>query len=93
MKSNINITSNIYIRTPDSLISGINDLSKDPNYVKQITGKAALEKVKQRYGGSLSTVRLNEEQEKERSQGTQCALCKDGQIPFGKVKTENGYKY
>ena len=93
MKSNIDITSNIYIRTPDSLISGIDDLSKDPNYVRQITGKAALDKVKQRYGGSLSTVRLSKEQEEECSQGTQCGYCKDGQIPYGKVRTEDGYKY
>lgn len=93
MKSNIDITSNIYIRTPDSLISGIDDLSKDPDYVKQITGKAALDKVKRRYGGSLSTVRLNEEQEEECFQGTQCGYCKDGQIPFGKIRTEDGYKY
>lgn len=78
MKSNINITSNIYIRTNS-------DISKDRKYAEKITGSKRIHEVQKRYGNGLARISLTPIQRKIASESVACSNAKDGEMSFGPV--------
>ena len=85
MKSNINITSNIYIRDPLSLDGSIDRIQNDPKFVKQVKGLAALKKLKE------IRVNLSPAQEEEFSQSSTCAYGAKGETTHGVVQKNGDY--
>lgn len=77
MKSNITIKSNIYIRNT-------NFISTDVNFVKNVQGLNALQKVK-KYLSSNSRAKLTTEQLDFLKLGITCELAKDGQSTHGTI--------
>lgn len=94
LKSNINVVSNIYIRKPES-VSERDDLNKDPEFVKQVSGREALKQVASRMFGLSSTIKLTQAQKEELDQSTPCTYAKryPGEVPFGKVLKEGEIVY
>ncbi|MBR5089765.1 MAG: UvrD-helicase domain-containing protein [Ruminiclostridium sp.] len=87
MKSNINITSNIYIRDPLSLDGSIDRLQNDPKFVKQVKGLSALKKLKD------IRVNLSPAQEEEFSQSSTCSYGAKGETTHGVVQKNGDYIY
>ncbi|MCM1230851.1 MAG: UvrD-helicase domain-containing protein [Ruminococcus flavefaciens] len=77
VKSNINITSNIYIRR-DS------DIKRDRQYTEKITGVRLLREIKDKYIG-FETIPLTQVQSKIVENDKPCSYAKDGQMSFGPV--------
>lgn len=92
-KSNINIVSNIYIRNPRSFVDGFDDLQRDPEFVAHVSGQNALEVIKHKYSGTLSSVRLSPVQEKELQESSSCIHAPKGEKSFGKVFKNGEYFY
>ena len=78
LESNINITSNIYIR-------GKEDIRSDERYIEKITGAALLREINQRYGRGLDRVALSSGQEEMISRSTACALDDRKELSYGPV--------
>lgn len=87
MKSNINVVSNIYIRKPESITGRTDDLNKDLDFVKQVSGREALQQVAAQMFGMTSRIKLSPVQVEELRQSTPCTYAKHspGEVPFGKV--------
>lgn len=83
MKTNITVASNIFNCTD-------NDIRRDPNFVSQVIGRPALQKLKNQYGGSLGGVRLSIWQEKMFSEDNGCSLARNGEMTHGLVR-KNGH--
>jgi len=81
MKTNITIASNVFTRA-DS------DIRRDPNFVAQVIGRPALQKLKNQYGGSFSGVRLSTWQEKMYSEDKGCSLARNGEKTHGLVRKD-----
>lgn len=79
MKTNITVASNIFNRTD-------NDIRHDPNFVSQVIGRPALQKLKNQYGGWYSRVRLSIWQEKMFSEDKGCSLARNGEMTHGLVR-------
>ncbi len=77
--SNINITSNIYIRNDP-------DIRKDREYLEKITGARRLRYIKNHYTG-LRSIRLTEIQNQILSESQTCSYAKNGEKSFGPVMT------
>lgn len=92
-KSNINIVSNIYIRNPRSFVDGFDDLQRDPEFVAHVSGQNALKIIKNKYSGTLSSVRLSPVQEKELQESSSCIHAPKGEKSFGKVLKNGEYFY
>ena len=81
IKSNINISSNIYIRRH-------RDLYFDKQYIEQVVGANRLKEINQ-YSGSLSSIKLNKAQDEIAKGTVQCSLDRSGEKSYGPV-LENG---
>lgn len=77
IESNINIISNIYIRSDP-------DIRNDRKYAERITGAKMLRELKKNYGISLSAI-----QEKIANEGLSCSYAKNGEMSWGAI-LENG---
>ncbi len=77
LKSNINIVSNIYIRRDE-------EIARDYEYVKRITGRKLLTDIKNRSYG-VQAVRMTEIQEKIIKENTSCYYAKNKEMSFGPV--------
>lgn len=84
-KSNINIISNIYVRSED-------DVTHDKKYVEHIFGAERLKNLKNSLS-SLSTVKLNNVQDRIVKESSICANIKNGERSFGPVLTNEGIVY
>ena len=82
IKSNINISSNIYIRRH-------RDLYSDKQYIEQVVGANRLKEIKNRYSGSLSSIKLNKAQDEIANGTVKCSYDKSGEISYGPV-LQNG---
>ena len=82
IKSNINISSNIYIRRH-------RDLYFDKQYIEQVVGANRLKEIKNRYSGSLSSIKLNKAQDEIANGTVKCSYDKSGEISYGPV-LQNG---
>lgn len=78
IKSNINITSNIYIRSNS-------ELREDSGYVSKITGAKKIKEIQERYIG-FEAIPLTEIQQKIASENTACAYAKNGEMSYGAVR-------
>lgn len=76
-ESNINITSNVYIRRDP-------DITKDREYTKKITGVKRLTDIRNRYIGS-ENIPLNDAQRKIMEGNQTCSYAKSGEMSFGPV--------
>lgn len=77
IKSNISITSNIYIR-------GDHDIRRDRKYTEKITGAKRLNDIRRRYLG-LETIPLTDIQNQILSGSQTCSYAKNGEMSFGPV--------
>lgn len=77
INSNINISSNIYVRSNSSL-------RKDRKYVEKITGSKRLKEIKNRYFG-FDSIPFTDVQNKIVSGNQKCAYARDGQMSWGAV--------
>ena len=82
MKTNITVASNIFHRSN-------NDISYDPDFVAQVIGHSALQKIKEQYGGSLDRVQLSAWQEEMLREDKRCSYAKNGEMTHGLVR-KNG---
>ena len=85
VKSNINITSNIYVRSTDDIIY-------DKKYTEKITGAERLKNIKKEYKG-LKSIRLTEIQDKIVSESTLCMYAENGEKSYGPVKYKDGLRW
>lgn len=81
MKTNITVASNIFNRAD-------NDIRRDPNFVAQVIGRPALQRLKNQYGGSFDGVRLSTWQEKMLSEDNGCSLARNGEKTHGLVRKD-----
>lgn len=77
IKSNISITSNIYIRSD-------HDIRRDRKYTEKITGAKRLNDIRKRYFG-LETIPLTDIQNQILSGCQTCSYAKNGEMSFGPV--------
>lgn len=77
LKSNINIVSNVYIRSNE-------DIKKDYEYIRHITGKKRLNDIKRNYSG-IQSVKMTEIQERIIEQTKPCHYAKNKEMSFGPV--------
>lgn len=77
VKSNINIASNIYIRSNP-------DIKNDRKYAEKITGAKLLKDIKNRYIG-LESIPLTQVQEEILLGNQKCSYAKSGEAPYGAV--------
>lgn len=77
IKSNISITSNIYIRSNP-------DIRRDKKYTEMITGAKRLNDIRRRYLG-LETIPLTDIQNRILSGSQTCSYAKNGEMSFGPV--------
>lgn len=84
-KSNINIISNIYVRSED-------DVTHDKKYVEHIFGAERLKNLRDSLS-SLSTVKLNDVQNRIVKESSICEKIKNGERSFGPVLTNEGIVY
>ena len=77
VKSNINIASNIYVRSNS-------DIRKDRKYVGKITGAKLLKDIKNRYIG-FEAIPLTQVQEKIISENQRCFNAHSGEMSYGAV--------
>lgn len=80
VRSNINIASNIYVRS-DS------DIKKDRRYTEKITGAKRIRDIKKRYYG-FDAIPLTSVQEEIASGNTICSYAKNGEMSYGPVMTD-----
>lgn len=78
LESNINITSNIYIRKEE-------DIKKDKRYTENITGAALLCKINQRYGRGLDKITLSSGQERIVGGAAKCVYDDRKEVSYGPV--------
>lgn len=76
LESNINIVSNIYIRSNENI-------TKDYEYIRHITGVKLLKYIKNNYSG-FQSIRMTEVQEKIVKE-TDCPYAKNKEISFGPI--------
>ncbi|MCD7811031.1 MAG: UvrD-helicase domain-containing protein [Ruminococcus sp.] len=81
IKSNVSITSNIYIRTDP-------DIKKDRKYTEKITGAKRLHDIRQHYTG-FESIQLTYVQERILSGNQTCSYAKNGEMSFGPVMVDN----
>lgn len=77
LKSNINIVSNVYIRNNE-------DIKKDYEYTRHITGKKRLTDISRSYSG-IQSVKMTEIQKKIIEQTKPCYYAKNKEMSFGPV--------
>ena len=77
-ESNINITSNIYIRREE-------DIRKDKCYTEKITGTSLLCEIKQRYGRGLNRIILSGGQESMINGSAKCVYDDRKEVSYGPV--------
>ena len=77
VKSNISITSNIYVRSNS-------DITKDRKYTEKITGAKLLKDIRQRYVG-FEKIPLTPIQEEILSGHQICSYAKNGEMSFGPI--------
>lgn len=80
INSNINIVSNIYIRS-DS------DIRKDKKYTEKITGAKLLKAISERYNG-FEAIPLTDVQNRILSGNQTCSYAKNGEMSFGPVMVD-----
>lgn len=85
MDSNINITSNIYIRSNS-------DIKKDRAYTQHITGADRLQRIQDRYSG-LETIPFTAVQDSIVSQSRPCANARNGEKTHGAVMVNGVMKW
>lgn len=85
IKSNININSNIYIRSNP-------DLKKDKQYIEKITGAERIRKIKERYYG-IESIKMSDVQNKIAENDTVCSYAKNGEKSFGPVMVNGIVKW
>ncbi len=78
INSNINISSNIYIRK-------YKDLRRDKQYTEKIVGAKRLKEIKAKHSGILNRIPLNNAQEQLVNGTVQCSLDRSGEISYGPV--------
>ena len=86
MKTNITLSSNIFIRRDK-------DILRDPEFTAQVTGRSALKKLKSQYNSSFGGIRLSEWQEKMYSEDQRCSLAKDHEMTHGLVRKDNYFAW
>ncbi len=85
IKSNINITSNIYIRSDP-------DIRKDRKYTEKITGVKLLRDIRKRYTG-FEAIPLTQVQNQILSGNQTCSNAKDGEMSFGPVMINGSLRW
>lgn len=80
LKSNINISSNIYIRS-------CRDIRKDKEYLQRITGAQRIRDLQNRFTG-LESLTFSPVQESIASGNVICAYAKNGEMSYGPVMKE-----
>ena len=85
VKSNINILSNVYIR------SNL-DIAKDRKYTEKITGAKLIREIQKNYYGNNS-IPLTDIQLKIASESTACSYAKNGEMSFGPVMSDGVLKW
>lgn len=86
VKTNITVASNIYI-CADS------DIRRDPNFVKRVTGRPALQILKDNYTGTLNGVKLSPWQESMYEESAGCSNAHNGEMPYGLVRKDGELKW
>ena len=81
IKSNINITSNIYIRSNS-------DLKNDKRYIEKITGAKRIKDIKEHYYG-FDSIQMLPIQDEIAKGNTICSSAKSGEMSFGPVMVDN----
>lgn len=85
IKSNININSNIYIRSNP-------DLKKDKQYIEKITGAEKIRDIKKKYFG-FESIQMSGVQNKIAKNDTVCVYAKNGEKSFGPVMVNGIMKW
>ena len=85
IKSNIGITSNIYVRSNP-------EIRKDKNYTEKITGVKLLKTISENYIG-FETIQLTQVQKKILSESQICSYAKNGEMSFGAVMSEESLNW
>lgn len=85
IKSNINIASNIYIRSDP-------DIKKDRRYTEKITGAKRLKEIKKHFFG-LDRIPMSSVQEEIASGNTKCYNAKNGEMSFGPIMSDGAMKW
>lgn len=85
IESNIDITSNIYIRSDP-------DLKKDKRYIEKITGAKRIKEIKNRYYG-FDSIPLTQVQNQILSGNQTCSYAKDGEMSFGAVMINGNLRW
>lgn len=78
IKTNITLAGNVYVRNN-------REISKDGDFVRNISGRAAVSIAAPLLGGWLSKVKLSPEQKNEQHDDKSCALALDGERTHGIV--------
>ena len=86
IKSNINITSNIYVRSNP-------DLQKDKRYIEKITGAKRIKKIKSLYSGSSDSIRLSQIQNDIAGNSSICHSAESGEMSYGPVMVNGIMKW
>lgn len=81
MKTNITVASNIFNRAND-------DIRRDPDFLAQVIGRPALQKIKDQFSDSFSGVRLSNWQEQMYREDTGCSKAENGEMTHGLVRKD-----
>jgi hypothetical protein len=81
MKTNITVASNIFNRAD-------RDVRRDPNFMANVIGRPALQKLKNQYGGSFRGIGLSTWQEKMYNEDKGCYLARNGEKTHGLVRKD-----
>lgn len=93
MISNVNIVSNVYVRSDLSLSNGRFDLAADPDFVSKIFDHKAIRRIAEMYPGDFSGVSLSELQNRILKNSAPCKNALPGERTHGIVQTDNGYEW
>ena len=85
VESNINIVSNIYVRS-DS------DIKKDRQYIEKITGAKRIKEIQNRYYG-FNRIPLTDVQNKIAQESSTCSYAENGEMSFGPVLVDGVLKW
>ena len=85
VESNINIVSNIYVRSDP-------DIKKDRQYTEKITGATRIKEIQNRYYG-LNRIPLTDVQNKIAQESSTCSYAENGEMSFGPVLVDGVLKW
>ena len=85
VESNINIVSNIYVRSDP-------DIKKDRQYIEKITGAKRIKEIQNRYYG-LNRIPLTDVQNKIAQESSTCSYAENGEMSFGPVLVDGVLKW